>query len=125
MTRLTQREAARQWGRGRATIQRAIRAGSLTPDAEGRLDPADLLRVLGEPHGTAGDRPDGPPKTTAEPNGSEAELARLRAELAAAHALLDERTAAHAAVLAAKDETIAAMRLLTHDAPRHRRWWPF
>ena len=121
MSRLSQRQAAKEWGVGRVTIQRAIKAGKLTPDADGRLDPADLLRVLGEPAGTAGDRPNEPPKTTDEPPGIEAEIDRLKAELAAAHALLNER----AAVIVAKDETIAAMRLLTHQKPEKRRWWPW
>lgn len=125
MSRLSQRQAAKEWGVGRITIQRAIKDGKLTADADGRLDPADLLRVLGEPRGTAGDRPDEPSRTTPEPGVHEVEIARLRAELEAAHALL----AAKDATISAKDETIAALRLLTHEQPAttpakpSRRWW--
>lgn len=118
-SRLTQREAAAQWGRGRATIQRAIRAGKLTPDSEGRIDPADLLRVFGEPGAS---RSDGPPKTTPEPPGPDPELSRLRAEVEALRAVVSAKDE----TIAAQGQTIAAMRLLTHDgAPRKRRWWPF
>jgi hypothetical protein len=121
MSRLSQREAARQWAVGRATLQRAIRAGKLTPDNAGLIDPADLLRVFGEPGAS---RIIGPPKTTLEPPGSEVEIVRLRAELEAARALLAEKDA----VISAKNETIAAMRLLTYNpppsmTPQKRRWW--
>lgn len=119
MSRLTQREAAARWGRGRATIQRAIRAGKLTPDSEGRIDHSDLIRVFGEPGAS---RSRGPSKTTPEPPGQDPELIRLRAEVEALRAVVSAKDE----TITAQSQTIAAMRLLTHDvAPRRRQWWPF
>ena len=116
MSRLTQREAARQWGRGRATIQRAIRAGEITPDSDGLIDVADLLRVFGPAQVRASGPLEPPPEPAAPDPAQVARLAALEAENVALRALLD-----------AKDANLADLRgqvrMLTHEAPRRRRWW--
>lgn len=111
---LSQREAATQWHLSRVTIQRAIKAGklSLTPDK--RIDPAEMLRVFGEPEPVrAGSSV--PPETTHDTSGLEAELAVLRAENAGLKATVE-----------ATRETIDVLKqslaLLGHDKPS-RRWW--
>ena len=115
MNRLSQRQAASLWNVSRIKIQRAIKDGKLTP-VGGKLDPTDLIRVLGEPpkpkeNGSV--EPGGTASSQAEKAAAEARIARLEAEVDGLRALV-----------AAKEETIAAMRLLTHDqAPRKRRWW--
>lgn len=123
MSRLmSQREAARAWGVGRASIQRAIASGELSQTSDKRIDPAEMVRVFGEP-GHASGRPNGPieatPSTPPEQAAHTARLAHLEAENAALRELL-----------AAKDANLSDLRsqvrLLTHDttAPK-RRWWPF
>ncbi len=113
---LSQREAASQWSLGRATIQRAIRTGklSLTPDK--RIDPAEMLRVFGEPEPARSGLAE-PSKTTTETTGLEAELAGLKAENAGLKATLE-----------ANRQTIDVLKqslaLLGHDRAR-RRWWPW
>lgn len=124
MSRLSQRQAARSWKVSRATIQRAIKAGKLTPDIDGKVDAADMLRVFGEPHEPAQSHTKEPPGTTPEPPGKsagfEAEIARLKAELETMTVDRDRLRE----LVTAKDETIAAMRLLTHqEPPKRRRWW--
>lgn len=115
---LSQREAASKWLMSRATIQRAIKDGklSLTPDK--RIDPAEMLRVFGEPS-----RPEShqtrPDNSTYEPPLREREL----------EAKVEHLTA----LLAAKDENLADLRAqvlrLSHDIPEpfpsRRQWWPF
>jgi hypothetical protein len=94
MTLLSQREAAARWGMGRATLQRAIRAGKVSASEGGRIEVSEMLRAFGEP---ASGRPTTPDEATPRATHEAAEMARLRAEVDGLKA-----------VLAAKDETIAA-----------------
>lgn len=107
---ISQREAARQWGKSRATIQRHIAAGKLsaTRDADGNtvLDPAELQRLYGPPKAASIAPLDTPPG----PGGDALELAALRAENAALKANLTDLR--------------EAMQRLTYQPPR-RGWWPF
>ena len=64
MSRLSQRQAADQWGVARITLQRAIKDGKVSKDYEGKIDTSELLRVFGEPKGSARSRPSEPEKTT-------------------------------------------------------------
>lgn len=113
-SQLSQREAASQWSLGRATIQRAIKDGklSLTPDK--RIDPAEMLRVFGEPRPVL-NAISTPPKATSEADSLKAELVGLKAENAGLKATLD-----------ASRQTIDALKqslaLLIHDPPKRRRW---
>jgi hypothetical protein len=93
MTLLSQREAAAQWGMGRATLQRAIRAGKVSAAEGGRIELSEMLRAFGPARG----RPTTPDEAAPRATDEAAELARLRDKLEALEA-----------VLAAKDETIAA-----------------
>jgi hypothetical protein len=85
---LSQREAAAAWHVSRATIQRYIRAGKLARTPDKSIDPAEMVRVFGEPKAakleSAG--PDRIPLL-------EAEMAGLRRELAIRIEQLDERAA--------------------------------
>lgn len=108
---ISQREAAKKWGKSRATIQRHIAAGKLsaTRDAEGNhvLDPAELQRLYGPPKVASMVPLDTPPG----PGGDALELAALRAENAALKAnLADLRD---------------AMQRLTHQPAPRRGWWPW
>ena len=120
---LSQREAARAWGVGRASIQRAIASGELSQTSEKRIDPAEMVRVFGEPGHPAG-RPDGPLEATPSAPPEQAAHAARLAHLEAENAALRE-------LLAAKDANLSDLRsqvrLLTHDTTTQpkRRWWPF
>lgn len=46
---MTHREAARLWGVGRTTIQRAAASGKLSLRPDKTIDPAEMVRVFGEP----------------------------------------------------------------------------
>lgn len=109
---LSQREAASQWHLSRARIQRAIKAGklSLTPDKA--IDPAEMLRVFGEPSRLRSG-PMEPPGTTHEPAPDPVRDARIAA--------LEATIAAQAKHIESLDR---AMLLLGNDRPpRPRRWW--
>jgi len=93
MTLLSQREAAARWGMGRATLQRAIRAGKVSAGEGGRIELSEMIRAFGPARG----RPTTPDEATPRATDEAAEMARLRAEVDGLKA-----------VLAAKDETIAA-----------------
>lgn len=112
MAHLSQREAARLWSIPWTTFRRAVKSGKVSIGGDGEVDPAEMVRAFGEPVAP----PNGPNGTTHGPAAVELENARLRAEVEGLRALV-----------AAKDETIAAMRLLTHSstAPQKRRWWQF
>lgn len=93
MTLLSQREAAAQWGMGRATLQRAIRAGKVSAGEGGRIELSEMLRAFGPARG----RPSTPDEATPRATDEASELARVKAENEGLRA-----------ILAAKDETIAA-----------------
>lgn len=107
---ISQREAAKQWGKSRATIQRHIAAGKLsaTRDTDGNhtLDPAELQRLYGPPKSASIAPLDTPPV----PGGDALELAALRAENAALKANLTDLR--------------EAMQRLTYQ-PFRRSWWPW
>lgn len=112
---LSQRRAAQDWGVSRARLQRAIKAGKLSLMPGGDVDPAEMLRVFGDPVS----RQRASQTTPVEPPGEPADNARLRAELEGLRALL-----------AAKDAHLADLRdqvqRLTHQpAPPRRGWWPW
>lgn len=46
---MSHREAAKHWGVSRATIQRAAASGRLSLLADRTIDPAEMVRVFGEP----------------------------------------------------------------------------
>lgn len=104
---MSQREAALKWSLGRATIQRAIKDGKLSLTPNKRLDPAEMLRVFGEPRPVSDANP-APPKATPETTHFEAKIAALEATVAA-----------QAKHIESMDR---AMLMLDHDRPR-RRWW--
>lgn len=112
---LSQREAARAWGVSRATIQRSIARGELSQTSEKRIDPAEMVRVFGEPADPARNRPKEPVEATPDPA---IRIAQLEAELAASRRE-NELQAANLADLRSQ------VRLITHDGAPRRRWWPF
>jgi hypothetical protein len=122
---LSQREAARVWGVGRASLQRAIASGKLSLTSDKRVDPAEMVRVFGEPKRSgepAQGHAVGPDESTPNPPAPiPAQVARM-AGLEAENSALRE-------LLAAKDAHIedlrGQVRLLTHDAAPKRRWWRF
>lgn len=110
---LSQRRAAQDWGVSRARLQRAIKAGKLSPMPGGNIDPAEMLRVFGDPES----RTRSSQTTPIVPGDDPAEKARLKAEIEGLRALL-----------AAKDANLSDLRdqvqRLTH-APARRSWWPW
>lgn len=133
MTGLSKREAARQWGKARATIDRDVASGklSLTPDK--LIDPAEMIRVYGEPKGQQG-RPKAeasePAEATPEATGKASEIVALQAKLKVAEAMLakeqEERARERADLQRNIDTLTTAMQLLGHDRapdPKKKRWW--
>jgi hypothetical protein len=127
MSALSLREAASTWRLGRETLNKAIKSGKLSLTTDKQIDPAEMLRVFGEPRPVLKSEPR-PPKTTLETSGLEAEIAGLKATLAGLEAAVSGKDE----IIAAKDEVIAALKqtnlLLTHEhpsSPRRRRWWPW
>lgn len=119
MATLSQREAARRWGVPRATLQRAVSSGKLSLTSDKRIDPAEMVRVFGEP-GPARAGPNGPDESTPEPPSLALAMARLEAENAALRELVKRADAERDRAL----ETV--QRLLTHETGAKRRsWWPF
>lgn len=117
---LSQREAARAWGLGRSSIQRAIAAGKLSLTSEKRLDPAEMVRVFGEPG-----RPSGPLEATSEPPIEQvARVAQLEAEVRLLRELVQRADAERDRALADKQRAEQQF-LLTHDGAQKRRWWHF
>jgi hypothetical protein len=74
---LSQREAAAQWGMGRATLQRAIRAGKVSAGEGGRIEVSEMIRAFGEP---GSGRPATPHEATPRATDEAIENARLKAE---------------------------------------------
>lgn len=125
---LSQREAAQRWHTSRAAIQRAIKAGklSLTPDKT--IDPAEMVRVFGEPS-RAPSRPTEPHEATPRATRDEAKIAELEAEIVRLRQFEIER-AALAATVAAQAANLADLRAqvlqLTHEpapASGRKRWF--
>jgi len=124
---LSQREAARAWGVGRATIQRAISAGEISVTTEKLIDTAEMVRKFGEPkrpNEPASGQTSIPPDATLEPpHADPAQAARI--------AVLEAEITGLKATLLAKDGHIedlrGQVRLLTHDSHAKsvikRRWW--
>jgi len=113
---LSQREAASKWHMSRATIQRAIKDGKLSQTPNKRIDPAEMLRVFGEPRPVL-NAISTPPKATSEADSLKAELVGLKAENAGLKTTI-------AAIEAHNESLKQAMMMLGHDRPR-RRWWPW
>lgn len=117
MATLSQREAARRWNVPRATLQRAIASGKLSLTSDKRIDPAEMVRVFGEPE-PARSRQNGPVEPPPEPPASALIVARLEAENAALRELVKRADAE-------RDRAIEQIRMLTHDSAPRRRWWSF
>lgn len=119
MAILSQREAARIWGVSRASIQRAISSGKLSLTSDKRIDPAEMVRVFGEPE-PARIGPYEPVESTPEPPQLALTVARLEAENAALRELVKRADAERDRAL----ETV--QRLLVHEELPKRRWiFPF
>ncbi len=120
MSQLSQREAARAWGVGRATLQRAIASGKLSVTGDKLIDPTEMVRVFGEPKRPAGPAragPNEPDESTPGPPGPAVKIAQLEAENAALRELVQRADAE-------RDRALGMVRLLTHDTPgKPRRWW--
>lgn len=129
---LSQREAARVWGVGRATLQRAISAGELSVSSEKLIDPAEMLRVYGEPKrnsGPAQSRQTGPLGPADEPplnRPAQAAQAAQAAHQAILEATVEARDREIALLKANLEDLRSQVRLLTHEMPeKKRRWWIF
>ena len=111
---LSHREAARAWGVSRATIQRAVKSGKLSLTPEKTIDPAEMVRVYGEP----ASRPESRQIVPSEAGVSHPESALLRAENEHLKALLAQKEQN-------LEDLRRAMALLTHERPSEprRRWW--
>lgn len=108
---LSQRQAAQQWHVSRAAIQRAVHGGKLSLTLDKTIDPAEMVRVFGEPVGRLG----AGPKEPHEAGVSQTEYDRLKAE--------NEHLRA---MLSAKDQNLADLRqalALTGPQPARRHWW--
>lgn len=123
---LSQREAARVWGVGRATLQRAISAGELSVSSEKLIDPAEMLRVYGEPKRNSGPAPSrqtGPLGPADEPPRNQPAQAAHQAIL---EATVEARDREIALLKANLEDLRSQVRLLTHEMPeKKRRWWIF
>jgi hypothetical protein len=97
-------------------LHKAIKAGKLSITTDKTIDPAEMLRVFGEPR-PASVAPPEPPKTTPDTSALEAELAGLKAENAGLKATV-------AAIEAHNESLKQALLMLGHDRPRSR-WWPW
>lgn len=86
MTLLSQREAARRWAMGRATLQRAIRAGRVSAVEGGQIELSEMLRAFGEP---VSGQQTVPSEPTLRATHEAAEVARLRAENEGLRAVID------------------------------------
>ena len=136
MAELTLSQAAKQVGRGKSTLHRAIKSGRLSAsradDGTFRIDPSELLRAF--PPAVPG-RSAGTLRNGAVPAVERSEVAALRSELiaarqaaAVAEAVADERAAA----LADARQSLADLRrLLPSPEPASagsesgRPWWRF
>lgn len=134
MSGLSKREAARQWGKARATIDRDVASGklSLTPDK--LIDPAEMIRVYGEPKGGQQGRSKAeasePDEATPEATQKATGIMALEAKLKVAEAMLEkekeERARERADLQRNIDTLTTAMQLLGHDRapdPKKKRWW--
>ena len=129
---LSHREAARAWGVSRATIQRAVKAGKLSLTPEKTIDPAEMVRVFGEPPSRLASRPMEPLEARGEPGVSHPNTSRLTI-VETENAALKAELSGLRETLSAKDANLADLRAevlrLTHDRPpepaptSRRRWW--
>lgn len=114
---LSQREAARVWSLSRATMHRAIKSGKLSLTTDKQVDPAEMLRVFGEP-GQRGAKP-------AMPHEAGADAAALLVE----NALLKAQLEAKCEMVEAMKQNLTDLRsqvqMLSHDRaePVRKRWW--
>ena len=136
---LSQREAAQTWRIGRETISAKIKSGELSLTSSQKIDPAEMLRVFGEPkakplkasalkasqgrtnpsEATQGQRPSRPPEATQGQGASHPDTTQLQAEIAHLKTLLVEKDARI-------EDLRGAMRLLTDqrtaEAPSKGFW---
>lgn len=131
MADLSLSQAARLTGRSKSTIGRAIKAGRLSAtrneDGTFGINPAELLRAFPQ------DAPEPAPQRSTGGSGDRDETAELRARLAVAEALAEERARA----LEAAERNLADLRRMlplsapilapapapaTADRPARPRW---
>ena len=91
----------------------AIKSGKLSLTTDKSIEPAEMLRVFGEPS-----RPASRLTVPDEPTPEWLRMASLERE----NALLQQTIAAQVGTIAALEQ---ANRLLTHDRTAKRRWWPW
>lgn len=121
--KLTLNQAAKEARKAKSTILKAIRNGDLSAhkDSKGRyeIDPAELFRVFPK---TGSIEPDNNHEKTGETE-------RLRAELEGERrlnqALTNQVEDLQARLDAETEERRVATRLLTDQASKRGRWWPF
>lgn len=126
---LSQRQAALEWRLGRETLTKAIKAGKLSLMPDKRIDPAEMLRVFGEPRPVP-DPDTRPPKAIQDPSGLEAKIAGLETEIDRLRKIEIDH-AGLAATVAAQHANLADLRAqvlrLTHEQPpilpSRRHWW--
>lgn len=129
MADLSLSQAARLTGRSKSTIGRAIKSGRLSAtrnqDGTFGINPAELLRAFprNEPEPSPSRPADGP----GDGEGTGGELAELRARLAVAEAVAEERGRA----LEAAERNLADLRRMLpapaapEAASPSRPWWRF
>lgn len=122
MSHLSQREASRIWGVSRAKIQRDSASGKLSVSIDKLIDPAEMLRVYGEPRAGSEPAQSGSDEPIGPPTGPIAETVQ-KAVLEATILAKDREIELLKANL---EDLRAQVRLLTHEAPaKKRNWWPF
>lgn len=104
---LSQRRAAEMWGVSRRTIQRVIQSGKMSVNAEGVIDPSEMLRVFGPASGKGPTGAGAPSKEPLAPPHAHTQTSDLRQEITRLRAAL----AAKDELLAAKDRHIEDMSL--------------
>jgi hypothetical protein len=128
---LSKREAARRWSKARATIDRDVVSGKLSLTADKLIDPAEMIRVYGEPKSQQGrQRPEASEPDEAAPKTAEKanETMALEVKLQVALSQLELERAERERERTQLQQNLADLRsqlqLLTHDRPaKKRRWW--
>ena len=111
---LSQRQAAKTWNVSRGVIQRAIKSGELSQTIDKLIDPAEMIRVFGEPSRPACRLEE--PQEPQENPPYEAIIAALRADKEGLQKVIE----AQASNLA---DLRAQVQLLAHESTAKRRWW--
>lgn len=119
--RLTAREAGERVGKTRQAIIKAIRKGTISAEkdesGEWRIDPAELFRVYPPTQPQTHPVDDTKPATdgAGDTAGLQREITLLRERI---EDLVEDRDRW-------REQAEQALRLLTDQRPRRRRWWPW